>query len=125
TQAGFDLPDHVIDECHVLAAGVAPTVADALRRDKDRVALAVLVDPQPVVGPLDTAGAAVVDLFGGAADPVEREDQPVRVIAVVVVRQPQDVAAVLATALDGVRAAGERGCPAAPGRARRRAGTGG
>ena len=69
---------------------------------------AVGQSPQPVVGPVVAVGAAGVDVVRGAAVPVEAEDQPVRVVVVVVGRHPQDVAAVLAAARDRVRAAGQR-----------------
>jgi hypothetical protein len=50
------------------------------------------------------------------AVPVEPEDQPVRVVAVVVVGNPENVRPVLTAALDRMRAAGQRRRLAAPGR---------
>ena len=74
-EAVLDGPEHVVDEGDVLTAGVGPAVVDALGGDEDRVVAGLL--PQAVVGPVVAVGAARVDVVGGAAHPVEAEDQPV------------------------------------------------
>jgi len=53
-------------------------------------------------------GVAAGDVARRAVEPVQPEDQPVRVVPVVVGGDVQDVGAVLAAALDGLRAACQR-----------------
>src|SRR5205823_9689835 len=69
--------------------------------------------------------AARGDLFGGAAQPVEAERQPVWRAVVVGVGDLQDEAAALAVALDRAVPAGERGILAAAGTRRARLGRSG
>ncbi|AXE84119.1 hypothetical protein C1703_03835 [Streptomyces sp. Go-475] len=102
-ETGLDAPDHVVDEGDVLTARVRPAVAEALRGHEDRAVVRLFL--LAVVGPGAPARAARGDVAGGSAPPVEREDQPVAVAAVVVGGNPEDEAAGLAAALDRVRAA--------------------
>ena len=105
-EIAFDQRDHVVGELQVLAAGICPAVADALRRDEDGAV--VRLRPQPVIRPGGPAGPAAVDVLHRAAAPVIPEDQPIGAVVVVVVGDPKDVAAALAAALNGAVPACQR-----------------
>jgi hypothetical protein len=95
---------HGVDERDVLAAGVAPAVVQALRRDENG---AFVRHPLlPVVGPQGTVAAPARDVVHGSADPVKGEDEPVRLASVVPARYADNILPGLA--IDGDRLGSRR-----------------
>src|SRR5690606_23381707 len=90
---------HRIRELHVAAIGVRPAVAHTLWSDEDRTSLSKV--PEPVEGVFRrTAVASFCDLRSVPVPPVIGHDETIGLIVIVVVRNAQDVLAVLPAAHD-------------------------
>jgi hypothetical protein len=117
----FDGGDDGAEEGDVLAALVGPAVVEAVGDDEDGAGRVVDEVGQAVVG--HVAALPGDDLGGVAAEGVEGEDEPVRVVVVVVGREPDEVLALLAVDGHAERGGGAtavdeaRGLAAARGRA--------
>lgn len=90
TEGAFDLLDDGVDEGDVGTATVGPAVVDTVRGDEDGGALGESIKSVP-----GSDAVAVDYIVHGTTEPVEAEDQTVRVAQVVVLRDLQGVLATI------------------------------